>query len=160
VWLLEHEALTTTELGHALDHESGLLGLAGTADMREVLARAGALDPAATLARDVYLHRLRAAIAAMAAALGGLDALAFTGGVGERSAEIRASAAGGLGFLGVAIDPEDNAGAAPDAEISATAAPARTVVIHAREDLQIAHEVRRVVAARAVAGAGPPPPLP
>jgi acetate kinase len=157
VWLLEHEALTTTELGHALDHESGLLGLAGTADMREVLARAGALDPAATLARDVYLHRLRAAIAAMAAAMGGLDALAFTGGVGERSAEIRASAAGGLGFLGVAIDPEDNAGAAGDAEISATAAPVRTVVIHAREDLQIAHEVRRVVAARAVAGAGQQP---
>jgi acetate kinase len=160
VWLLEHEALTTSELAHALDHESGLLGLAGTADMREVLARAGALDPGATLARDVYLHRLRAAIAAMAAALGGLDALAFTGGVGERSAEIRASAAGGLGFLGVAIDPEDNAGAAGDVEISATAAPARTVVIHAREDLQIAHEVRRVVAARAVAGAAPRSPLP
>jgi acetate kinase len=160
VWLLEHEALTTTELAHALDHESGLLGLAGTADMREVLARAGALDPAATLARDVYVHRLRAGIAAMAAALGGLDALAFTGGVGERSAEIRASAAGGLGFLGVAIDPEHNAGAAGDAEISATESPVRTVVIHAREDLQIAHEVRWVVAARAVAGAVARSPLP
>jgi acetate kinase len=160
VWLLEHEALTTAELAHALEHESGLLGLAGTADMREVLARASALDPAAALARDVYLHRLRAAIAAMAAALGGLDTLVFTGGVGERSAEIRASAAAGLGFLGVAIDPEDNAGAAGDVEISATAAPVRTVVIHAREDLQIAHEVRRVVAARAVAGAAARSPLP
>jgi acetate kinase len=160
LWLLERNALTTSELAHALDHESGLLGLAGTADMREVLVRAGEGEAAAGLALDVYLHRLRAGIAAMAASLGGLDALVFTGGVGERSAEIRASAAEGLGFLGVSIDPGRNAGAAGDAEISATAAPARTVVIHAREDLQIAHETRRVLAARPVARAAPEPRLP
>jgi acetate kinase len=147
LWLLERQALTTAELSHALDHESGLLGLAGTADMREVLARAGGGDTVARLALDVYLHRLRAAIAAMGAALGGLDALVFTGGVGERSAEIRARAAEGLGFLGVAIDPERNAGVAGDAEISATAATTRTVVVRAREDMQIAHETRRVLAA-------------
>jgi acetate kinase len=147
MWLLEREALTADELAHALDHESGLLGLAGTADMREVVDRAGRGDPVARLALAVYLHRLRAAIAAMTAALGGLDALVFTGGVGERSAEVRAGAADGLGFLGVAIDPGRNTGATGDVEISAAGAAARTLVLHAREDLQIAHETRRVLGA-------------
>jgi acetate kinase len=145
MWLLERDALTTAELAHALDHESGLLGLAGTADMREVLARASAGDPVGQLALAVYLHRLRAGIAAMTAALGGLDALVFTAGVGERSAEIRAGATEGLDFLGVAIDPGRNAGATGDMEISAAGAMARTLVLHAREDLQIAHETRRVL---------------
>ena len=72
--------------------------------MRAVLARAGSgAMPGRTLALDVYTHRLRAGIAAMAAALGGLDALAFTGGVGERSHDVRARAVSGLGFLGMAI---------------------------------------------------------
>ncbi|MBV9416235.1 MAG: acetate/propionate family kinase, partial [Solirubrobacterales bacterium] len=119
LWLLEHEAVSTGELGHALEHESGLLGLAGTADMREVLRRAGGGDAVASLALEVYLHRLRAEIAGMTAALGGLDVLAFTGGVGERSPEIRAAAAEGLSYLGVAVDRDRNRGAAADAEISA-----------------------------------------
>ena len=78
-------------------------------------------DDDARLAIDVYVHRLRAAIAAMAAALGGLDALVFTGGVGEHAPEIRARAAAGLGFLGVALDAEANARATADAEIGAPA---------------------------------------
>ena len=147
LWLLDREVLSTDELGHALEHESGLLGLAGTADMRLVVARAASGDRAARLALDVYLHRLRAGIAAMAAALGGLDVLVFTGGVGEHAAEVRAGAAEGLGFLGVAIDAELNAAVAGDAEISPVAGLVRTVVLHAREDLQIAHEVRRVLGA-------------
>ena len=77
--------------------------------MREVLAAAGAGEPAARLALEVYLHRLRAGVAAMAAALGGLDALAFTGGVGENAPAVRAGAADGLGFLGIGLDPERNA---------------------------------------------------
>jgi acetate kinase len=145
LWMLECEALSASELAYALDHESGLLGLAGTADMREVLARAGSGDQAAMLARAVYLHRLRAGIAATTAALGGLDVLVFTGGVGERSAEIRAGAAEGLGFLSVAIDTGRNAVATEDVEISAPGATVRTLVLHAREDLQIAHETRRVL---------------
>jgi acetate kinase len=162
IWLLEREALSTEALGRALEHDSGLLGLAGTADMREVLARAAQEDAVARLAVDVYLHRLRAGIAAMSAALGGLDVLAFTGGVGERSAEIRDGAAAGLGYLGVAVDPDRNAAASGDTEITAGATPGsvrtgsvrtvavrtvavRTVVIHAREDVQIADETRRVL---------------
>jgi acetate kinase len=149
LWLLEREELTPGELGHTLEHESGLLGLAGTADMREVLARAGQEDRVARLALDVYLHRLRASIAAMSAALGGLDALVFTGGVGERSAEVRAGAAAGLGYLGVAVDPDRNAAVDGDAEITADGGlgSVRTVVIHAREDVQIADETRRVLGA-------------
>ena len=145
LWLLEREALTTAELGQALEHESGLLGLAGTADMREVLARAGEGDPVARRALAVYVHRLRAAVAALTAALGGLDVLAFTGGVGERSSDVRAAAVEGLGYLGVALDAGRNADADGDAEISGAGASARTVVIHAREDVQIAHETRRVL---------------
>ncbi len=145
LWLLEREALTTAELGRALEHESGLLGLAGTADMREVLARVGEGDPVARLAFEVYVHRLRAAVAAMTAALGGLDVLVFTGGVGERSAEVRASAAEGLGYLGVAVDAARNAQVSGDADITGAGASVRTVVIHAREDVQIARETRRVM---------------
>ena len=153
LWLLQHEALTTDELADALEHHSGLLGLAGSADMREVLARAGAaaraadrggaseLAERAQLALDVYIHRLRAGIAAMAATLGGLDVLAFTGGVGEHSAAVRERAAAGLSFLGVGLDRERNDAADGDAEIGANGTAARTVVIAAREDLEIARQV-------------------
>jgi acetate kinase len=142
VWLLQHGGVTVDELADALEHGSGLAGLAGTADMRAVLERARGGDEAAVLARDVYLHRLRALVAAMAAALGGLDALVFTGGVGERASEIRTRAAAGLGFLGVAVDAERDAAAEPDADVSAPGAAARTLVIEAREDLEMAHQVR------------------
>jgi acetate kinase len=147
LWLIEHAGLSERELADALEHESGLLGLSGTADMREVLARAGACDARAVLARDVYVHRLRAGVAAMAAALGGLDTLAFTGGVGEHAPAIRARAAGGLGFLGVAVDSERNAAATGDAEITAAGAAVATHVLTAREDLEIARQVRAALAA-------------
>jgi acetate kinase len=151
LWLEEHVRMPPAELAATLEHRSGLLGLAGTPDMRAILERASAGDGDAVLARDVYVHRLRGSIAAMTAALGGLDALVFTGGVGERSAEIRRRTADGLGFLGVDLDPERNEGAtggmgADDGEIGATDATVRTLVITAREDLEIAHEVREVLA--------------
>jgi acetate kinase len=91
--------------------------------------------------------RLRAGIAAMAAALGGLDTLVFTGGVGERSAPVRAAAAAGLAFLGIVLDPERNATARGDAGIGAGGAAVRTLVVEAREDLEIARQVRAVLAA-------------
>ncbi len=145
LWLLERTRMTERELAHVLEHESGLLGLAGTGDMREVLARDRAGDAAAGLALAVYLERLRAEIASMAAALRGLDALVFTGGVGEHAAKIRAEAAAGLGFIGVVVDPGCNADAHADAEITAPAAGVRTLVVAAREDLEIARQARTVV---------------
>ena len=145
LWLLERERLAAGELAAVLEHESGVLGLCGTADMRELLARAEAGDAPARLALDVYLHSLRAGIAAMAASLGGLDALVFTGGVGERSATVRELAIDGLGFLGLAIDSEGNHSAAGDADVSGARASVATLVLAAREDLEIARQVRAVL---------------
>jgi len=144
LWLLEREAIDVREMAEALEHDAGLLALAGTPDMREVLGRA-ATDDRARLALDVYVHRLRAGIAGMTAALGGLDVLVFTGGVGERAPAVRAAAADGLRFLGVAIDAAANDAADEDADVSATGAPVRTLVVRAREDLEIAGQVRALL---------------
>jgi acetate kinase len=137
LWLAERLGLEEVERG--LTREAGLLGLAGTADLREVLARD---DDAAALAVAVLVHRLRGSIAAMAAALGGLDALVFTGGAGEASAPLRARATEGLGFLGVALDESANAAARGDAEVGAPGGAVRVLVVQAREDLEIARQVR------------------
>jgi acetate kinase len=145
LWLLERERLAAGELADALEHRAGLLGLSGTAEMPELLARAEAGDAPANLALEVYLRSLRAGIAAMAASLGGLDALAFTGGVGERSATIRGLAIDGLGFLGLAIDRERNQVAAGDADVSLARASVATLVLATREDLEIARQVRAVL---------------
>jgi acetate kinase len=148
LWLEEHEGLRPQEVADALEHSSGLLALAGTADMREVLARD---DPDARLAIDVYLHSLARSIAAMTAALGGLDALVFTGGVGERAPAVRAGAAARLAHLGVAVDGARNDavslgdGADPDAEVSADGAAVRTLVVRSREDLEVAAGVEEAL---------------
>jgi acetate kinase len=147
IWLLQHGGLSLDEVATGLEHSSGLAGLAGlpdgSGDMRDVRAAARAGSPDAALAIGVHAHRLRREIAAMAAALGGLDALVFTGGIGEHQPEVRAETAAGLGFLGVAIDPARNEAATTgDAEISAAPAKVRTLVITAREDIEIARQVR------------------
>jgi acetate kinase len=145
LWLEEHEHLSPHEIATALEHRSGLTALAGTGDMREVEAAAERGEPAAVLALDVYLHRLVGGIAAMTAATGGLDVLAFTGGVGENSPTVRRRAAERLDFLGVTIDQHTNESVHDDADLSAASATARTLVITAREDIQIAHEARHVL---------------
>src|SRR6266487_803520 len=146
IWLLQHGGLSVDELSGGLEHSAGLAGLAGlpggSGDMREVRRAAEAGSPGARLAIDVHAHRLRREIAAMAAAMDGLDVLAFTGGIGEHQPAVRAEAAAGLAFLGVAIDPACNADAAADADISAAVAGVRTVVISAREDVEIARQTR------------------
>jgi acetate kinase len=142
LWLLERGRLARHELEQSLEHDSGLAGIAGTGDMREVLRRAGAGDQAARLALDVYVHRLRSLIAAMAAAMAGIDVLVFTGGVGERSGEVRSRAADGLGFLGIELDADRNTDVDPDAEIGGVAAAVRTLVVTAREDLEMARQAR------------------
>lgn len=145
LWLQRHAGLSEPALTDALENHSGLLALAGSADMRDVLRAAGAGDPRARLGLDVYLHRLRSAVAAMAAAMEGLDSLVFTGGVGENAAEVRAAAARSLAFLGVALDRERNAAATGDADVSAAGARVRTLVVRAREDLEIARQVRSLL---------------
>jgi acetate kinase len=156
LWLQRHAGVDAETLEDALERRSGLLGLTGTADMREVLARAAKGDAAAAAGLGVYLHRLRAGIAAMAAAMDGLDALVFTAGVGERSPEVRARACAGLAFLGVDLDPGRNAAAAGDADVSAAGAAVRTLVVEAREDLEIARQVRAVLRSSGPPGDGSP----
>lgn len=145
LWLNEHMGLPVGEIADALEHRSGLAALAGTPDMREVLAAADRGDADARLALAVYTHRLRAGVAAMAAALERLDVLVFTGGVGEHAPRIRRRAADGLGFLGVRLDPARNDAATGDADVSASGAPVQTLVVQAREDLEIAAQVRRAL---------------
>jgi acetate kinase len=142
LWLLHHEDISSEQMAAALEHESGLLALSGSADMRDVIERAEQGNERASLALAVYLRSLRGAIAAMAASMGGVDSLVFTGGVGERSAGVRARAGEGLGFLGVAIDSSQNSAAHSDVEISAADATVATLVIAAREDREIASQVR------------------
>jgi acetate kinase len=145
LWLEEHVGMSPSKLATALERRSGLLGLAGTSDMRAILKAEADGDVDARLAVEVYLHRVRTGIAAMAAAMEGLDALVFTGGVGEGSASIRARAVGGLEFLGVEIDPEMNGAATADADIGRPAPSVRAFVVLTREDREIARQVRAVI---------------
>ena len=150
LWLASDQQVPVAELYDALEHRSGLLGLGGTDDMRAILTAAAAGEESGVLALEVYLHRLRAGIASMAASLSGLDALVFTGGVGERSAQVRALAAQGLGFLGVTVDHDANrAEEAADRAISPADAAVRVYVVPAREEVEIAREVRETVGGQA-----------
>ena len=134
--LLRTDAVTLDELDRALEHESGLLGLGGSEDPR---------DLEGTEALAVYTYRIAAAVGAMATSLGGLDALVFTAGVGEGSAAVRSEVCARLRFLGVELDDEANAAAHPDAEIAAAESPVRVVVLRAREDLVVARAVRELL---------------
>jgi acetate kinase len=151
LWLEEHVGIPPSELAATLEYRSGLLGLAGSADMQVVLSAEQAGDADAALAVGVYLHRLRAGIAAMAAAMDGLDVLVFTGGVGENAPAIRARAAAGLAFLDVELDAARNDAGKADVEIGAAGARIRVFAVRAREDLQIAHDVRHLLTDRQAA---------
>ena len=146
LWLLRHGGLDVDGLSDGLQEDGGLRGLSGTSgDVRDVLAGAESGDEDCRLALSVFNHRLRREIAAMTAAIGGLDVLVMTGGIGEHAWQVREAVAGSLGFLGVALDEGTNRRATQDADISVSEASARTVVVTAREDIEIAAQVRDVV---------------
>ena len=147
MWLLQHGKVGVDELNDVLEHQSGLRGLSGTSgDLREVLAGIDAGNGACAEALDVFVHRLSRDIAAMTAAIGGLDVLVMTGGIGEHAPVVRAAVAARLGYLGVRLDPDVNTASTADADISATDAPVRTVVVTAREDVEIARDVVSLLA--------------
>jgi acetate kinase len=142
LYLLEHH-LTLEELERMLEHESGLAGLSGlSGDVRELESSNA---PAARLALAVFTYRVATAIGAMATALGGLDALVFTAGIGENSASVRAAVCQRLRFLGVELDAEANPGATPDATVSASDSLVRVVVLEAREDVVAARATRELL---------------
>ncbi|HSZ61812.1 MAG TPA: acetate kinase [Terriglobales bacterium] len=157
-YLMRQKHIAGEKLDDVLNKKSGLLGISGiSGDMRQILAATRSGDERAKaraqLAFDMYVHRLRSGIGAMIAVLGGIDALIFTAGVGENSAEVRAAACENLGFAGVRLDREKNAqspSTSPkemkgDADISAADATVRVLVIHAQEDWMIARECWNLV---------------
>jgi len=146
LWLVRHVGLSAREVEDALENRSGLLGLSGvSADLRLVLAAVDAGDGAAGLAYAVYLHRLRAGVAAMAAAMGGIDGIVFTGGAGEGSPRMRLDACKGLSFLGITVDDNANEQMSGDRLVSADWGVTPVVVVAAREDLELARQARTVL---------------
>jgi acetate kinase len=143
LWLITEGGLSVEDVAHGLEHDSGLRGLTGTSgDIREVMKARTDGDPDASAGYDIYVHHLRRWIGAMAASLGGVDVLVFTGGLAEHSPQVRADTIDGLGFLGLALDHERNAVSVSDRDISAPDAVANTIVVTSREDLVVAAHVR------------------
>jgi acetate kinase len=140
-YLMRHDQLTGEQLYDLLNQRSGLLGISGVSgDMREVLAAVRNGHERATLALEIYIHRLAAGIGAMIAVLGGIDALVFTAGVGEHSPEVRAAACQNLEYAGMKLDPKKNAESPPDQDISDRTSPVRVLLVRAGEDWEIARD--------------------
>ncbi len=143
--LARRAQLSVDELDDLLNKRSGLLGLAGVSDMRDIEAGVDRADAAATLAFDVYIHRLRAYAGAYMAALGGVDVISFTAGVGENSARVRAAALATFGFAGIEVDPARNEARRGGVRVISTDASRTTVlVVPTNEELEIARQTLTV----------------
>jgi acetate kinase len=149
-YLMRQRKFTGEQLDDVLNKKSGLLGISGvSSDMREILAASESGDgnhndrarqARAKLALEIYVHRLQSGIGSMIAVLGGVDAIVFTAGVGENSPEVRAAACDSFAFLGMKLDPGQNAQSPVDADISAPDATVRVLIVRAQEDWMIARE--------------------
>ena len=141
-FLAKAEGMTPQQFHRMVNQESGLLGVSETsADMRDLVARRET-DLRAAEAFDVFCYRVKLGVGAMAAVLGGLDALVFSGGIGENSPEVRRRACEGLEFLGIALDDGRNRSGEP--MISTDASPTRVRVIRTDEETVIARETIRL----------------
>jgi acetate kinase len=143
LYLLEERGLTPTEVSDLLNKQAGLLGVSGTsADMRDLLDREPD-DGRAAEAVALFCYQAKKFLGALAAALGGLDALVFTGGIGEHSATVRERVCEGLEFLAIRLDPDRNAAHAP--VISSDDAPVTVRVVPTDEDLMVARHTSRLI---------------
>ncbi|HXZ04478.1 MAG TPA: acetate kinase [Ktedonobacteraceae bacterium] len=140
--LLQQKKCTVEQLDETLNKASGLKGISGAGDMRQVLLDMKEGNSRAKLAFDMFVHRLRYFIGAMLASLGGLDALVFAGGIGENAAEVREAACEGFTFLGLKLDAQRNAQSPADQVISAVDSAILVLIIHTQEDWEIARECR------------------
>jgi len=146
LWVQQHGGLSVDDVQAALEHESGLRGLSETSgDLRQVIAAMDAGDPAARLAYEVYVYRIQTSVAAMCAAMGGIDGLVFTGGAGEAAPLLRADVCAGLTFLQIGLDDPSNYSGTGDRRISAEGVTPAALVVHAREDLEVARHVRMML---------------
>jgi acetate kinase len=147
LWVQQQGGLSPADVEAALEHDSGLRGLWGeSGDLRRVVAAADAGDETAVIAYEVYVYRIQTSIAAMSAAMEGLDGLVFTGGAGEGSSRLRADVCAALGFLGLTIAGANNEVREEDGLVSANGATPAVLVVAAREDLEIARHVRELLA--------------
>ena len=147
-YLMREKNLSGHQLDDLLNKKSGLLGISGvSSDMREIVSTMHSGNDRAKLAFDIFVHRLRSAIGSMTAALGGLDALIFTGGIGENSAEVRQAACANFGLLGIQLDSTKEFSAASDQDHSASESAVRILVIRAQEDWAIARACWKFVSA-------------
>jgi acetate kinase len=146
LWAQRRGGLSVDAVEQALEHESGLLGLSGVSgDLRRVIDAAAGGDQDSQLAFDVYVYRIQTSVAAMTAALGGLDGLVFTGGAGEASTHLRSEVCAGLGFLGVHLDAARNEALDGDGIVSSSDGVPAVLVVRAREDIEIARQVRTLL---------------
>jgi acetate kinase len=145
-YLMRHGGFTGRQLDEMLNTRSGLLGISGiSGDMRQIVAAMKDGHPRAKLAFEIFVHRLQAGIGAMIAALGGVDALVFTAGIGENSLEVRAAACANFAFLGLKIDAAKNAQSSTDQDISHSDSVVRVLIVRAQEDWAIARDCWRLI---------------
>jgi acetate kinase len=146
-YLMRQSTMTGDEMDDTLNKKSGLLGISGvSSDMREIMSAIQQGNQRAKLAFDMFVHRLQQGIAAMAASLQGIDVLIFTAGIGEHSPEIRAATCKGLAFLGIHLDPDQNAASSGDQQISAGDSKVKIFIVRAQEDWAIAKACAGLVA--------------
>jgi len=145
LYLQERKGLTVQQLEKSLNHQSGLMGISGlSGDFREVSHAADQGNPRARLALEIYVDRIRSAIGSLGVTLGRIDALLFTGGVGENAVALRSEVCKGLKCFGLSLDTQKNAANKPDSEIASKDSQVRVLIIHTRENFVIANEVRKV----------------
>lgn len=135
LYLLRERHFSDGELDRSLNFDSGLKGIGGSSDMRELLTMS---DEHAMLAIEMFVHRLTTSIGALTVSLNGCDVLSFTGGIGEHAAYIREEACRRLACLGMVIDEKKNRDCHPDADITAASSGVRVVVVRTREEWMIA----------------------
>lgn len=144
LYLIRHQGSTADQLDEILNRKSGLLGVSGASgDMREILEAIEKGNERARLAYDIYAHRLTQEVGSMLAVLGGVDAIVFTGGIGENCAPLRQVVCEQLAFLGLKLDAAKNAKPDLDQNVAAAGSSVQVLVIRADEDWEIARECQR-----------------
>jgi len=140
-YLMRQAGMKPEDVENLLNRESGLKGICGVSDMREILERTAKGDQRAELAVDMFCYRIKKYIGAYYAVLGRLDAVVFTGGIGENASAIRQRACEGLKHLGISVDVgKNNAGREGVAEIQQEGFPVKVLVVHTNEEREIAQE--------------------
>ncbi|TWU05182.1 Acetate kinase [Symmachiella macrocystis] len=145
-YVQNNHGLSAEQVGHSLNHDSGLLGVSEiSGDLRQLEEAANDGHELAQLAIGIYVHRIRQAIGALTVTLGGIDALIFTAGVGENSSGIRRLICSDLECLGLELDTEANTACQPDADIATKSSRGRILVIATREDLTMVREIQAII---------------